>query len=304
MNRTLSASMVCLLFLFFHCQHWEHKAANDVDTRQETQQPFSAWTLSPPGTVAVAAKKDVEQHLIPKKPGNKSRKLKKRSLWRRLKFWKKYKKQTSKAKFKRSGKWDPGLGLYLLSSLAVVLAGLFLLYLVLIIASVLAWNGLITLAVMTVILGLFATYLVLRKIWKKITGNEATKTPKDPKNAEDIEGSPVQPNTPPGEDIPRYQFLDLDNAEITLCIYNTPSGDTPVRVRLGEKELTNHFGVTSDPQCFELSISENVKNEIRFEAPGLDTGKKELLRIIVEDGDIAREIYVRKGGTLELSLNR
>jgi hypothetical protein len=296
MNKTFSTSLVVLFFACLICHD------TGVGTRQQAVPAFLSPSvilqtvrLAQNTPLAVAAKKAVEQRFIPKKPAAKSRKFKKQSFWKRLKFWKK-----KKTKDKRLRNLEPGFGRWLLSFLVVLIVGFFMLYLNVGLVVLLTFAGLDTLSILTFVLGLFGIYLLLRKLWLKLMGTENGGDNATLTHAEDIQGKANQPTEPEGADIPRYQYLELDNSEITLCIYNTQSGNTPVRVRMGDKELTSHFGVANAPKCFDLSISENAKNEIHFEAPDQAMGKKELLRIVVEDGDIAREIYVRKGGILEL----
>lgn len=301
MNKTFSTSLVVLFFACLICHD------TGVGTRQQAVPAFLSPSvilqtvrLAQNTPLAVAAKKAVEQRFIPKKPAAKSRKFKKQSFWKRLKFWKKGEQKKIKPTSKNSRSADPGFGKWILSFLVVLLLGIVLVYLVVFLTLALAFEGLTFLIILVLFGGLFGTYLLLRKIWKNMIGVDESATEYLEERGEDIQGKANQPTEPEGADIPRYQYLELDNSEITLCIYNTQSGDTPVRVRMGEKELTSHFGVANAPKCFDLSISENAKNEIHFEAPDQALEKKELLRIVVEDGDIAREIYVRKGGILEL----
>lgn len=295
--RHRNAILTLALITIFSCKFWTGNVSQINWNTVLDSVLVDTWTA--------AAIKPVKEAFIPSHKERISKKQVKKSIWKRLKFWKKnkvkrIKEVTSQKTELKKTRLDISWGTWVLAFIMTLFIGILLFYLLLYLTVALIINELNFLAILVFILGLFGIALTVKALWNLFTRKTGNPQIANNETVEDVMGNNELHPEPAPEDIPRYQFLDLNNSEITLCIYNTQSGETPVLVRMGDKTLSNHYGMENEPQCFDLNLSREAKNELHFETDQDSLESKELLRIVVEDGDIAREIFVRKGGVLEL----
>ncbi len=118
---------------------------------------------------------------------------------------------------------------------------------------------------------------------------------------EDVAGYDNQ-RRPLPEDLPRYQEIHLHKQDVLACIYPTDDASQPLLIEFSGKSLaTGAIPTTEEPICLELSAEIDTNNILRC-LPAAEPAQhtRQVLRLVIEDGDIGREIFIRTDGELKL----
>ncbi len=263
-------------------------------------QPTQVFAYAPVEVIPSAIAKDKTGKLFPFEHAKilTKAKEKRNSIYKKIKGWKQvfFKKVKSrvdnkfnfvKSRFGKEDGWK--IALLILISLAII----FILgYLTAGLACTLSCNGQEALAAIVSILGLgLIAGAVFLLWWHSILKNRKKK------EASKLKHSKAPPASEPGMLKPPASVF-VDNPQIRVCFEAEGESDLEeVTIRSGEVLLADKVLLGKSPYCVNLWLKAGIKS------PVLVSGKSGRMKMVIEDGDLKKQLSVPLAGEEVLGID-